>query len=60
MTLAQFKEQGITENDLDCARWHVDHGTQQFRDFLRSGENEFTVGFARWLKERKLGTVATP
>ena len=60
MTLAQLKEQGITENDLDRARWHVDHGTQQFRDFLRSGENEFTVGFARWLKENELGTVATP
>lgn len=60
MTLAQLKEQGITENDLDRARWHVDHGTQQFRDFLRSGENVFTVGFARWLKDRKFGTVATP
>ena len=60
MTLAQLKEQGITENDLDRARWHVDHGTQQFRDFLRGGANEFTVGFARWLKERKLGRVATP
>ncbi len=60
MTLAQLKEQGITENDLDRARWHVDHGTQQFRDFLCSGENEFTGGFARWLRERKLGTVATP
>ena len=60
MTLAQLNEQSITESDLNRARWHVDHGTQQFRDFLRSGENEFTVGFARWLKERKLGTVATP
>ena len=60
MTLAQLKEQGITESDLDRACWHVDHGTQQFRDFLRSGENEFTVGFARWLKERRLGTVAMP
>ena len=60
MTLAQLNEQSITESDLNRARWHVDHGTQQFRDFLRSGENEFTVGFARWLKERRLGTVATP
>ena len=60
MTLAQLNEQSITESDLNCARWHVDHGTQQFRDFLRSGENEFTVGFARWLKERKLGRIATP
>ena len=60
MTLAQLNQQSITESDLNRARWHVDHGTQQFRDFLRSGENEFTVGFARWLKERKLGTVATP
>ena len=60
MTFAQLKEQGITENDLNRARWHVDHGTQQFRDFLRSGENEFTVGFARWLRERKIGMVATP
>ena len=60
MTLAQLNEQSITESDLNRARWHVDHGTQQFRDFLRSGENEFTVGLARWLKERKLGTVATP
>ena len=60
MTLAQLNEQSITESDLNRARWHVDHGTRQFRDFLRSGENEFTVGFARWLKERKLGTVATP
>jgi len=60
MTLAQLKKQGITENDLDRARWHVDHGTQQFRDFLRSGENAFTVGFARWLKKREFGTVATP
>ena len=60
MTLARLKEQGITQNDLDRARWHVVHGTQQFRDFLRSGEISFTVGFARWLKERNLGTVATP
>ena len=60
MTLAQLNQQSITESDLNRARWHVDHGTQQFRDFLRSGENEFTVGFARLLKERKLGTVATP
>ena len=60
MTLAQLNEQSITESDLNRARWHVDHGTQQFRDFLRSGENGFTVGFARWLKQRKLGTVATP
>ena len=60
MTLAQLKEQGITANDLDRARWHVDHGTQQFRDFLRSGENQLTVGFARWLRERKIGMVATP
>ena len=60
MTLAQLNQQSITESDPNRARWHVDHGTQQFRDFLRSGENEFTVGFARWLKERKLGTVATP
>jgi hypothetical protein len=36
MTLAQLKEQGITENDLDRARWYVDHGTQQYRDFLRN------------------------
>ena len=60
MTLAQLNEQSITESDLNRARWHVDHGTQQFRDFLRSGENEFTVGFARWLRERRFGTVATP
>jgi hypothetical protein len=60
MTLAQLNEQSITESDLNRARWHVDHGTQQFRDFLRSGENGVTVGLARWLKERKLGTVATP
>ena len=56
--LPPFKEQGITDNDLNLARWHADHGTQQFRDFLRSGESELTVGFARWLKERRLGTVA--
>jgi hypothetical protein len=60
MTLEQLAEQGVTANDLDRARWHVDHGTQQFRDFLRTGENDFTIGFARWLKERRLGTVATP
>ena len=60
MTLAQLNQQSITESDLNRARWHVDHGTQQFRDFLRSGENQLTVGFARWLRERKIGMVATP
>jgi hypothetical protein len=56
----RLKDQGITEIDLERARWHVDHGTQQFRDFLRTGEHEFTVRFARWLKDRNLGTVAAP
>ena len=60
MTRPRLKVQGITEVDLERARWHVDHGTQQFRDFLRAGEREFTVGFARWLKDRNLGTVAAP
>jgi hypothetical protein len=60
VTRPRLKVQGITEVDLERARWHVDHGTQQFRDFLRAGEREFTVGFARWLKDRNLGTVAAP
>lgn len=59
MTLPRLKDQGITEIELERARWHVDHGTQQFRDFLRTGTYEL-VGFARWLKDRNLGTVAAP
>jgi hypothetical protein len=60
VTLPRLKDQGITEIDLERARWHVDHGTQQFRDFLRTGACEFTVAFARWLKDRNLGAVAAP
>ena len=60
MTPPRLKDQDITEIDLERARWHVDHGTQQFRDFLRTGADEFTVGFARWLKDRNLGTIAAP
>jgi hypothetical protein len=59
VTPPRLKDQGITEIDLERARWHVDHGTQQFRNFLRTGAYEL-VGFARWLKDRNLGTVAAP
>jgi len=52
MTRAQIKEPGITDVDLVRARWHVQHGTRQFRDFLRTGDSELTLGFARWLKDR--------
>ena len=51
MRRAQLKEPGITDVDLDRARWHVQHGTRQFRDFLRTGGSELTLGFARWLKD---------
>jgi hypothetical protein len=47
MTRAQIKEPGITDVDLVRARWHVQHGTRQFRDFLRTGDSELTLGFAR-------------
>ena len=53
MTRAQIKEPGITDVDLVRARWHVQHGTRQYRDFLRTGDGELTLGFARWLKDRK-------
>jgi hypothetical protein len=52
MTRAQINEPGITDVDLVRARWHVQHGTRQFRDFLRTGDSELTLGFARWLKDR--------
>ena len=51
MRRAQLKEPGITDVDLDRARWHVQHGTRQFRDFLRTDGSELTLGFARWLKD---------
>lgn len=51
MRRAQLKEPGITDVDLDRARWHVQHGTRPFRDFLRTGGSELTLGFARWLKD---------
>lgn len=60
MTRRDLSEKGLTEYDLDRAKWHIQHGTPLFREFLATGEHDLEVGFARWLKDNYEHTRYSP